>query len=238
MIPFGLGSFQYTYQITPIILTGGVAANMPGGMLPIVNITESANYPSPLSSAGAVALNDFFAQYQPVAGGTLVDQDVGTYPFANQSTAANAVITKPLSVSLLMICPARGAGSYWNKLAVLNALQQTLQQHNISGGTYAILTPAAYWFNCVMLAMRDVSGDATKQVQFMYQLDFIKPLVTLADAAAAQNTLLSKISSGTQVTNTAWSGSPSSVGYPPSGVAPSVVPATQASPGAGPSLST
>lgn len=237
MVPFGLPDFQFAYEISPILLTGGIAANMPGGALPIVSITEANNYASLLTGGAGLAIEDYFAHYQPLPGATLIDQDLGNYPFANQQTAANAVIAKPLVISLMMICPARGSGGYANKLPVLSALQAALTQHNISGGTYAIATPAWFWIDAIMLGMRDVTSADTAQVQLQWQMDFIKPLITQADAAAAQNTLLSKISSGTMLTNPSWSGQQPGIGNPSSGLAPPIVPASQPSPTAGPALS-
>ena len=35
--------------------------------------------------------SDFFANYQPLPGATLIDVDVATYPFANNAVAANSL---------------------------------------------------------------------------------------------------------------------------------------------------
>lgn len=237
MKPWGIADFELFYAISPIILTGGIASQMAGGMLPIVNITEAQNY-DPLSGFALGAdLDSYFAHYYPLPGGKAVSQDIGQYPFANQQTAANAVIAKPLAVSLMMICPIRGPGGYATKMAVLTGLQQTLQQHNISGGTYIIATPGLPYLDGVMLDMTDVTPSGPMQVQMMYQLDFWFPLVTQAAAAAAQNTLLSKISSGTMLTNPSSSGPQAATGAPASGLAPALIPSAQPSPVTGPALS-
>ena len=77
-------------------------------MLPIISITEALNFTVGILSGGEnIELDDFFANYQPIPGGTLIDQDIGEYPFANQSVAANAVIAKPLKIPMMMICPVR-----------------------------------------------------------------------------------------------------------------------------------
>jgi hypothetical protein len=65
--------------------------------------------------------------------------------------------------------------------------------------------------------MRDVSGSATKQRQSIWQIDFIKPLISLAAAAQALNSAMSQINSGVQ-----YDGSTS-------GISPTV--GTPASPG-------
>lgn len=236
MKPWGLADFALFYAISPIILTGGIASQMPGGMLPIVNITEAQNYDPLTGFAGGIELDDYFAHYYPLPGSTVVDQDVALYPFANQQTAANAVIVKPLGISMMMTCPIRGPRGYATKMVVLTGLQQTLQQHNISGGTYIIATPGLPYIDAVMLAMRDVTPAGPTQVQLMFQLDFLLPLITQAQAAQAQSTLLAKMSSGTMLTSPSYSGTQAAVGSPTSGVAPPLIPAAQPSPLTGPAL--
>jgi hypothetical protein len=236
MIPYGITDFQQAYQVSPIILTGGIFGNMPGAGMPIVNITEANNFNSPLSYGNGTGLDDYFAQYYPLPGSNLIDQEIGAYPFANQAVAANAVITRPLTISLMMICPVRGDGDYWTKQAILTSLRQTLAQHNISGGTYAVLTPAYSYFNCIMTGMRDVSSADSKQVQWMYQIDFVQPLITLQEAGTVQNNLMSRMTNQLQITNANWSGQQPAIGNPASGVLPPTVPSSQTSPGAGPSL--
>ena len=118
------------------------------------------------------------------------------YPFANQQVAANAVIQQPLTISMLMVCPAGRGGGYSSKSALMQSLQASFNNHNTSGGLYTILTPAFPYTDCVMTAMTDISSGATHQVQNSYKLDFLKPLVTLAAASGAQNALMSQISAG------------------------------------------
>lgn len=224
-------AFQLAFEISPIILTGGLAQNVPGGMLPIVSLTEAANFVTGLLSGGdAFNLDNFFAHFVPTAGATLIDQVIGEYPFANQGVAGNAVITKPLMVSLRMICPANARGGYISKLATMIALQSAIAQHNVSGGTYTVVTPAALWTDLVMLGLRDVSANSSAQAQTEWQWDFRKPLLTQAQADQAQNNLMSKISGGTAVQadgsgGVSWSGIAQTVGTPPSLAAPGVIPA-------------
>ena len=190
--------FKYAFQISPIILTGGAAAQIPGGMLPILALSNALSFVGGLLNGGAnFSLDDSFASFQPLPGSTLIDQKIGMYPFANQSVAANAVIAEPLTVSMLMICPARASNGGWaSKLAAMIAFQATLKQHNESGGTYTIATPSFFYTDCVMTGMSDVSHSESKQVQNTYKLDFVKPLITLDDAQTAQNSMMSKISGG------------------------------------------
>jgi hypothetical protein len=126
-----------------------------------------------------------------------------------------------------MIAPAPAGGGYPLKLAALSSLQQTLTKHNTSGGTYTVATPSYLYTNCLLIGVRDISGADTQQVQTRWQWDFIQPLLTLAAAQSAQNSLMSKISGGTQLTGDPpkWSGKDIAVGKSGSGVAPPLVPA-------------
>lgn len=223
----GRDAFKLAFEISPIILTGGVASSIPGGMLPIISITEAANFVTGLlSGGGALDLDRFFAHFVPIPGGTLVDNAIGEYPFANQQVAANAIIVGPRRISLRMICPSKSTGGYAAKLATFTALEAVIARHNISGGTYTVATPAFLYTDLVMLSLRDATTGETKQAQSEWQWDFKKPIVTSSDAQQAQNSLMSKISAGTPFDSApTWSGLPPSVGLPSSGVAPSIVPA-------------
>ena len=200
-ISSGGASFKLEFQISPIVMTGGIAANILGGALPVLSLSNAISFVGGLLTPGsdAIGLDDYFAYFQPLPGGTLIDQQIGMYPFANQAVAANAVIQQPLTISMLMVCPAGRGGGYASKSAMMQSLQASFYSHNTSGGLYTILTPSFPYVDCVMTAMTDVSSGQTKQVQNAYKLDFLKPLVTLAAAAGAQNALMSQISSGMPV---------------------------------------
>lgn len=216
--------YKLAYQISPIILTGGAASFIPGGLMPIVALTEAANFVTGLLSGGTEAsLDSFFCHFMPMPGGTIIDNQVGEYPFANQTVAANAIIAQPLRISMKMICPVKGEGGYVTKLATLIALQTALTNHNATGGTYTIATPAYLYTNCIMTAFRDITSGETRQPQSEWQIDFVQPLLTLSQAASALNSLMSKISSGLP-TDLSLSGIASAVGLPPSGIGPSLIP--------------
>lgn len=193
--------YNLGFQIAPIILQGGIAAAAQGGLAPITTFTGGL----------PANLDDAFAYYFPLPGSTLISQSVGMYPFANQQIAANATVQQPLTLSMLMVAPVNQAGGYQSKYAAFNALQSALQQHNAAGGLYIVATPAFLYQNLILTAMTDaspeLSAEDNKQVQIIWQLDFIQPLVTLAGAAAALNTLLTKVTSGTQIIGQpTWSG--------------------------------
>jgi hypothetical protein len=193
------------YQISPIILTNGLAsAASPLGMLPIVAITEAINFTAGLLSGADIGLDDFFANFVALPGSTMLNNAVGTYPFANQAVAANAIITEPLNISMMMLCPVRASsGGFATKLATMMLLQAALEKHNNLGGTYTIVTPSFIYTDCLLTRMTDVSGGESKQVQWQWQLDFFKPLLSLSTATTALGRLMNQLTTGSASSSTA-----------------------------------
>lgn len=244
-IPPGLIAYKLAFQVTPIVLTGtqgGITQNIPGGMLPIIAITESLNFASGLLGgfSGSASTDDFFATFAPLGGSTIIDQAIGTYPLGSQQVAANAVITQPLRISMLMDISVRKVGGYALKLATMTALQIALNKHNTTGGSYTIMTPSYIYTNCLMTTMRDVSHASGKQAQSLWQLDFTQPLLTVGAVQQSQNALISQITGGLPTgSDPTWSGTAAAVGNPSTimtaGLAPSAsgTAGAQASPTAG-----
>jgi hypothetical protein len=142
-------------------------------------------------------LDNFFAQFQAMPGGKLANFSIGMYPFANQSVAANAIISEPLTISLRMVAPVRGTGGYKTRFVTMMMLQAAVQRHANLGGTYTIATPASLYPNCILTNLSDASnGTSAQDVQCVWQWDFVQPLVTLDAAQAAQSTLMQKVTSG------------------------------------------
>jgi hypothetical protein len=211
---------KLAFQLSPIILTGGIAQLM-GGVLPLIAITEALNFTvGLLSGSSDLDLDNFFASFAPLSGGSLLDIQVATVPFANQAVAANAIIQQPLRISLKMTCPARGPGGFAAKLATLTALQAALQLHTNSGGTFTVATPSFIYTNCLLTALRDVSAGQPSQPQSIWQWDFFQPLLTVDQLGGLMNTMMSKISGGTPSTG-ALSGSDLSVN--PAGSSPAAL---------------
>jgi hypothetical protein len=223
----GTALFKLAFQLSPIFLTNGIAANIPGGMLPIIAVTEAANFVLGLLSGGEnIELDDFFAHFQPLPGSTLFSLEIGNYPFANQAIAANATIQTPLQLSMLMKCPVRNTLGYLAKLGTMIALQQVLAQHATSGGTYTICTPSYFYTNGILTSLRDASDAESHQVQNAYQWDFVFPLLTLQQAQTAQNNLMGQLTNQTQISGgtPSWSGTGPTVGNPASLAGPSLIP--------------
>jgi hypothetical protein len=184
MLGIGAASgFSQQYEQSPIILVNGIAAQMSGGVVAL-------NSPALLPTG--------FASFRPVSGASLLKNDCSQYPMANQAVAGNAMIAQPIPVSIEMICPANPSTvSYSNKSAIIEALVATLKQHNATGGSYNVYTPAFPYTNGVMLDFRDVTPGDTKQKQEVFSLDFLFLLITVAQAQAAQSALLQSITNGT-----------------------------------------
>jgi hypothetical protein len=229
MTSLGRSVYETAFVVSPIILTGGVAGNILGGMLPIISITESISFLGGILSSGAMPPpGSFFAAYSVIPGSKLIDNQYGTYPFANQSVAANAVITQPLTLSMKMTLQVR---QYSIRLAIITALQATLQQHTTSGGTYTVATPSYIATNQLLLGLTDISPDDPSQQQTVFRWDFFAPLITQQQAANAQSQLMSSISNGTP-TNGDWSGPASTVGFQNSLATTGTVPASSGLTGA------
>ena len=211
-------AYQLAFQVSPIILQGGIAAGTPGGMLPIIGLTgQLLSFAQGLLTNGLSA-SDFFAEFVVVPGGNIISNQAGTYPFANQQVAANATIQQPLNLSLLMIAPVQDEGGYFTKLPIYTALQTSMQTHNNSGGTYSVATPAYVYTNGLLLNVTDVTDSESKQQQILWQWDFYFPLITAQQAAQAQNSLMSKLTSGAQINGQpAWTGTTAAVGSPSQG---------------------
>lgn len=208
MAGVGKTLFRLGFEISPIILTNGIATSVPGKMLPIVALTEAANVVNELLTGATeiTNLDKFFAHYVPLPGTSFVENDVATYPFANQVTAANSIIARPLRVSLMMLCPVQQELGYFFKLATMQALQKTLTLHNSQGGTYIVITPAYIYTGCLMLNMAVVDGAETKQPQHQFRLDFMQPLLSTAAAQQAQSSLMTKLTGSTQLSGQpSWS---------------------------------
>jgi hypothetical protein len=196
----GLTQYELTYAINPILLVGGAAGPTPGATVPLMTYLQGSNFASLLSQGNAgFNLDDSFAYFQPIPGSTLIANQLGAYPFANQATAANAIITQPLNVSLMMIVPVREAGGYTLKNAAMTNLQALLAAHVLAGGTFTVCTPSFVYTTCILVRLADVSGGETHQVQWRWQWDFQKPLISLADAEQAYNGLMGRLAAGTQV---------------------------------------
>jgi hypothetical protein len=217
-ISAGLAQFKLNYQLCPIIFTSGISILIPGGMLPIISITQSLNFNEGLLSGSEdLDLDDYFANFVPVPGSTLINQQIGHYPFANQAVAANAVIAQPKTISMRMICPARGPSGWATKLASMTALQSAFANHNAQGGTYTVATPSWTYVNCVMTRMTDTSTDRSAQAQNTYQIDFEQPLLTLEDALQAESSLMAQISGGLPIAGIpSWTGFGQALGNPAS----------------------
>jgi hypothetical protein len=191
----GQTTFELLYQISPIILYQGIAQNIPGGYLPLLTFTETINLTATLAQVD-INTYQFFANYKPLPGSTLLDFDIAEYPFMNLQMAANAVVQKPLQISMLMMCPAQNGFGYPLKLATLTALQTAIQNHVLLGGSFLVATPGYIYNNCLLRSLIDVTSPSDEKVQEVYQWNFEQPLITTTGSQSTLNKLIGKATNG------------------------------------------
>ena len=188
------GIYGAAFQISPIILTGGIASSFGVGAIPISVITETAGLT--IGTAVSGSLNQAFANFRPLPGSTLIRNQVAEFPFYTQQIAANAMIQQPLNISMLMYCPANQNTTVGLKLAVMTMLQATMQLHCQQGGTFTVMTPSQIYTGCLLTSISDVSSEETNQVQWAYQWDFVQPLITFPSLIPNLNPSLSSLTGG------------------------------------------
>lgn len=206
--------YRLGFEISPVILCNGVAEAIPGGMLPIVALTQSASFVTGLIG-GAINLTDldkYFCHWRPVLGATMVDYDIARYPFANQTVAANALLAQPLRVSLMMDAPVNENTGAMTKLVTLSSLQAVLQAHANLGGTYIVATPSIIYNNCILKTVKDSSTGNDPLPQRSWLWDFEQPLITTTDADRAVTNFLKRIDAGDPNKAPSWTNTASALG--------------------------
>jgi hypothetical protein len=203
----GKSAYTLGFEISPIILKDGLAKQLPGKMLPIVTILQAGSLVTGLLGGEInLGLNDYFCHFMPLPGSTLIQNQVGMYPFANIDVAANAIIKQPLNVSLLMQCPVNKEAGFISKFMTISALKGALEYHNSLGGSYIVSTPSCILEDCLLISLEDASSGESLQAQNAWRWDFLKPLVSMSDALNAQSSLMGKLSGKNMVTSPSWSG--------------------------------
>lgn len=206
--------YKLGFEISPVILCDGVAQSIPGGMLPIVALTQSASYVSGLLS-GAINLTDldkYFCHWRTAQGATMIDYDIGRYPFANQAVAANALLAQPLRISMIMDAPVNENTGAMTKLVTLSSLQVVLQAHANLGGTFIVATPALIYSGCILRTVRDVTNANEPLPQRQWLWDFEKPLISDDGAKKTVANFVKKINDGDKVTEAAWTNTVAALG--------------------------
>lgn len=190
-------AFRLAFQVSPILLVDGIAAKIPGGILPVAVFTEGLSIVNGLLQ-GDLGFNPN-AAFMPMSGTTLIQQEIGTLNFFNQATAANSVISKPNRIMMQMTRPASTQdGGYATKSLTFMALKWALDKHNQSGGSYIVLTPACIYTGCLLRSVIDASGfsDQNKQAQHTWVFEFEQPLLNISQLDAVLGNLMSKFDSG------------------------------------------
>ncbi len=209
----GRSVYDLYYQVSPITMTGGIAGNIPGGMLPIVatiaglgGLAQGVISGLVQQGFGGLTIDDFPWRFVPVPGTTAINQIAATYPFANRRIAANATIEQPKSVALRMIWPVNQLLGMATKQALFSSMQKALESHNNSGGTYTVATPSMTFTDCLLLSVTDATPDGSRQKMIIWQWNFYQPLISQSSAANSLNGLMKLLSGGGVVTSPSWSG--------------------------------
>jgi hypothetical protein len=181
--------FKMQYEYAPILLKNGIADGYPEKVMSILQLTQQNSYP--LDDTG------YFGYFSFVNGGTFMQNSVAQYPFANQYTAANAIIRQPNNISLLMTCPASANMPLDRRQSIFQSLMSSLNRHIALGGMFVIYTPMAIMDNCLFLSGRDASSGDNAMLQNGIIFDFQQPqIMTDEDAQKATNATMSKINNG------------------------------------------
>ncbi len=191
-------TYRLAYEISPIVLRNGIANFIPGGFLPIVALTETESLAINLLNGQFTLTNldAYFAHWEATPGTQLENWQIGQYPFANQTVAANAVIQQPLNISMIMKCPVKGKGGYAARLATMTLFKMALDKHISSGGWFDIATPTWIYTGCLLLSMSDATSGGTEQKQIEWRFDFQQPLISGSQAVQVANSTMQKVTSG------------------------------------------
>ena len=191
----GMLAYKLAFEKSPIFLTDGLAAIAPGSILPLIAITQANDVLRAGDGASILSkLDDYFASFWPMPGAQLISVQLGKYPFANQKTAANAIVAQALTFSMRMNVTPKVKGAMITRTMNMSALKAALDAHAALGGTYSVLTPSYLYTGCVLVSMKDMtSGDSFHQ-QTDWQLDFEQPLLNSTEATQTMNTLMKKLS--------------------------------------------
>ncbi len=191
-------AYQLAYEISPIILVNGIAQLIPGKLMPIAILTEteSATINALNGNISIFDLNSYFAHFEPSAGSTMFVNEVSSFPFLNQSVAANSIVVQPLTFSMVMKCPVKGVGGYAARLATMTILKLALDKHHQLGGYYDVLTPSVFYSGCILTRMTDITQPDSAQKQIEWKLDFMQPLITQSQTTSIYNSLMQSISNG------------------------------------------
>ncbi len=194
--------FQLSYQVSPIVLVGGIAGT---GVMPISQLLNPGAGSTSLTASTGGGLGEqtqtdafTFGSFRVLPGGTLMDNDIAKYPLATMAVAANAIITNPLHLAIEMATPASADVSLSQRLSIFTSLKNVLDNHIAAGGYFNVATPAFIYTGCLLVNLVDASDVPDgAQTQTRWVWTFEKPLITLEQAQAVVNNAMSKISGQT-----------------------------------------
>ncbi|MDF7673948.1 hypothetical protein PT277_08010 [Acetobacteraceae bacterium ESL0709] len=170
------------YVVSPILLEGGVAEKT-GLPVPILVYTEAVALVNGLISGGIKGqfnmpdLDNMWCHWKMASStdgslNTILDYDIALHTLGTQNSACCHFIRNPLTVSMQMMCYARGPGAMVTKLATIQSLQAILDKHMMMGGRFIIITPGFYYTDMVLAHFTDITKDHAIHPASVFQLDF------------------------------------------------------------------
>lgn len=206
--------YKLGFEISPVILCDGIAQAMPGGMIPIVTLTQAVSLVSG-AVGGNIDISDldkYFCHWRVQTGSTLLNYELAKYPFASQKVAANAILAQPQEIPMIMSAPVNENTGIFTKLATFTALESALEAHANLGGTYIVATPAFIYNNCILTRVQDITPNSEIVPQREWLFNFEKPLITESEAGRAINNFLNKIDAGDVVSGSSWTNVTNAIG--------------------------
>ena len=127
--PLGLNIFQLAYQVSPIFLKGGIATDAPTAQgLPIINITDSADFDGLLSDlrsdfGPANLAKRLFAQLAPVGvGGGLLSAGVDRLLSSSQSINLDEFFAQYIPINATLVDNSIATYPFANQEIAANAV--------------------------------------------------------------------------------------------------------------------
>lgn len=197
--------YSLAFEKSPILLTGGIA-QLVGGTLPIIALSEGMNILSNAITGNIKGIleGETFFIFKPIAGGSVIRNAVAMTPFYNQVTVANSLISEPNTISLRCLCPISRSNHALSKTVKFTNIVNLLEYHNNNGGLYTVLTPSYIYRDCIMQNIIDENSsvDGSSQFQSVWRMDFIQALVSKSSATHVLNHFMEKATGGNLATPT------------------------------------
>lgn len=207
--------YHKTYEINPIILTGGIATGdglKISDLLGYDTIKKSSEiardadgnmfldrFGSPVNkqTQTAATATKPFAYFKILDGTQQLSYSVAEHPVYNLETAATAVMRNPLTIQFLMIILASADYPKDKQHDRMTKFIDQLRLHTKKGGLFTLATPFYPYTNTIVTEIAQANIEDVKYgLQNGLHLTFRKPLVDLEDAKNAYNEQMDRLDKG------------------------------------------